>query len=72
MPTAPATYVTKFVRPAVVVVHRFSEVAGQRGANNAELPNRRIHRLMVLTKDSGLWRIVSELVMDERQDRPNP
>jgi hypothetical protein len=32
------------------------------------LPARRHHRLKVLTKEAGTWRIVSDLYMDARDD----
>src|SRR5207244_1862053 len=69
--SGPADLSVKLVRPDVAVAHRVSEVVGQKGPNNEELPPRKIHRLLVLTKDSGEWLIVNELVMDERQDRIN-
>ena len=67
--SGPAELSVRFVRPDVAVAHRFTEVVGQRGSNGEKLPPRKIHRLIVLTKDAGNWLILSELVMDERQDR---
>jgi uncharacterized protein (TIGR02246 family) len=59
----------KLVRPDVAVAHRITEIVGQKGPNNEDLPPRKIHRLLVLTKNTGEWLIESELVMDARQDR---
>ena len=67
--SGPAELSVRFVRPDVAVAHRLTEVVGQRGSNGEKLPPRKIHRLIVLTKDAGNWLILSELVMDERQDR---
>ena len=67
--SGPAELSVRFVRPDVAVAHRFTEVVGQRGSNGEKLPPRKIHRLIVLTKDAANWLILSELVMDERQDR---
>jgi uncharacterized protein (TIGR02246 family) len=67
--SGPSEISVRFARPDVAIVHTFAEIVGQRGPNNEELPPRKLHRLLVLTKNAGEWLIVSELVMDERQDR---
>ena len=61
--SGPAEISVRFLRPDVAVVHRRSEFAGQRGPSNEDLPPRKIHRLIVLTKETGNWLIASELVM---------
>src|SRR5436190_18243751 len=67
--SGPSEMSARFAGPDVAIVQTFAEIVGQRGPNNEELPPRKLHRLMVLTKNAGDWLIVSELVMDERQDR---
>jgi uncharacterized protein (TIGR02246 family) len=67
--SGPSEISVRFATPDVAIVHTFAEIVGQRSPNNEELPPRKLHRLMVLTKNAGEWLIVSELVMDERQDR---
>ena len=67
--SGPSEMSVRFAGPDVAIVQTFAEIVGQRGPNNEELPPRKLHRLMVLTKNAGEWLIVSELVMDERQDR---
>ena len=66
--SGPSEMSVRFAGPDVAIVQTFAEIVGQRGPNE-ELPPRKLHRLMVLTKNDGEWLIVSELVMDERQDR---
>src|SRR5438874_2047140 len=67
--SGPSEMSVRFAGPDVAIVQTFAEIVGQRGPNNEELPPRKLHRLMVLTKNAGEWLIVSESVMDERQDR---
>ena len=69
--SGPSEMSVRFAGPDVAIVQTFAEIVGQRGPNNEELPPRKLHRLMVLTKNAGEWLIVSELVMDQRQDRIN-
>lgn len=59
----------QFLRPDLAVVHRYLEISGQRSAAGTELPVRRTHHLLVLSKESGRWVIACHYIMDER-DRP--
>lgn len=60
----------RFIRPDVALVYSDFQVEQQRYVTGEEMPDRNGHTIRVLTKEEGLWQIVSMMIMDEKSSRP--
>jgi uncharacterized protein (TIGR02246 family) len=57
--------VIRFVRPDVVLATRDYRTIGHKTLNGTEMAQRNTHSTWLLTKDSGKWRIASQVISDD-------
>ena len=60
----------RFIRSDVALVNSDFQVEKQRYVTGEEMPDRKGHAIRVMTKEEGLWQIVSMMIMDEKPSRP--
>ena len=68
--STPSTVVIRFIRPDVAAVSSFRETVGQKSASGREYPTRKTHDLRVIVKQADQWRIISHMIMDEKDVLP--
>lgn len=60
----------RYVGTDVAVFHSYQETTGQRSPRGTAMESRRIHSTLVLGKRAGQWRIVHQMIMDQRDTVP--
>jgi len=56
----------RFVRPDVAIVYRDYQTVGQKTTAGKDMPQRNTHSTWVLSKELGKWRIVSQVISDDK------
>ena len=56
----------RFLRPDVAIVYRDYQTVGQKTPAGKDMPRRNSHSTWVLSKENGKWRIVSQVMSDDR------
>lgn len=56
----------RFIRPDVAIAHRDYQTVGQKTLDGKEMPQRNTHSTWLLSKENGKWRIVSQVISDDK------
>jgi uncharacterized protein (TIGR02246 family) len=56
----------RFIRPDVAIAYRDYQTVGQKTLDGKEMPQRNTHSTWVLSKENGKWRIVSQVISDDK------
>ena len=56
----------RFIRPDIAIAYRDYQTVGQKTLSGKEMPQRNTHSTWVLSKENGKWRIVSQMISDDK------
>ena len=56
----------RFIRPDVAIAYRDYQTVGQKTLGGKEMPQRNTHSTWVLSKENGKWRILSQVISDDK------